>query len=329
MSIEIARGCTEGCRFCQAGMIYRPVRERDPEQIVDTRRQRGEEVAATTRSSLTSLSTADYSCISPLIKKVDRASSRRRSVSLGVSSLRAYGLDEELLDEIAQGARDAASRSRPRRARQRMRDVVNKNVTEEQLMETAERVFSRGWDEMKLYFMIGLPTEEDEDVRGIVAVGERARDVGKRVRKGKRGRRRSRSASRRTCPSRTRRFSGARWIAPASVARQAGHAAGRGAQRAGVELRMHDVDDELARRRLRARRSHARRRDRARLRERRALRLVGRAAQARRVGGGLRRTTASIPRRYLGTIPVTRAPPWDHIDVGLEEGFLAASTARR
>ena len=106
MSIEIARGCTEGCRFCQAGMIYRPVRERDPGEIVDT------VVSAVKKAgfdevSLTSLSTADYSCISPLIKKVVEKLAPE-NVSLGVSSLRAYGLEEDVLDDIGTRPRERA-----------------------------------------------------------------------------------------------------------------------------------------------------------------------------------------------------------------------------
>src|SRR5580698_1631623 len=161
-------------------MIYRPVRERDPQEIVDS------VVSAVKKSgydeaSLTSLSTADYSCIAPLVKKVaDQLAPKR--VSLGVSSLRAYGLEENVLDDMAR-VRATGVTFAPEAGSQRMRDVVNKNVTEEQLMETAARVFSRGWASMKLYFMIGLPTEAEEDVRAIAQVGGRARAIGRKVKR--------------------------------------------------------------------------------------------------------------------------------------------------
>src|SRR5688572_11506988 len=178
MSIEIARGCTEGCRFCQAGMIYRPVRERDPDQIVRSV-ESALEKSGQDEVSLTALSTADVSCISPLIRRLAEKTAPER-VSLGVASLRAYGLAPDLLDDIRR-VRAGGLTFAPEAGTQRMRDVINKNVTEAQLLETAERVFSRGFESMKLYFMIGLPTEGEEDVRGIMDVGKNALLVGRRV----------------------------------------------------------------------------------------------------------------------------------------------------
>ena len=174
--IEIARGCTEGCRFCQAGMIYRPVRERSPQSIVNSVIE-GVEGAGYDETALTSLSTADYSCITPLVKRV-MGELRRRKTSMSVSSLRAYGLNEEILDEMA-SMRITGLTFAPEAGTQRMRDVVNKNVTEAHIEESSHRVFARGWNRLKLYFMIGLPTEQDDDVRGIVETGQRMLRIGR------------------------------------------------------------------------------------------------------------------------------------------------------
>src|SRR4051812_45784070 len=177
MAVEVARGCTEGCRFCQAGMIYRPVRERDPVAVVDAL-MGGVKKGGYDETALTSLSTADYSCVTPLVKAA-MSKLRDEKVSLSVSSLRAYGLNEDLLGEMA-SVRAGGLTFAPEAGTQRMRDVITKNVTEEDIIESANRVFGRGFQRMKLYFMIGLPTEEDEDVRGIVETSSRVQEIGYR-----------------------------------------------------------------------------------------------------------------------------------------------------
>src|SRR3569623_1723502 len=177
-SVEIARGCTEGCRFCQAGMIYRPVRERSPESIAKSLLD-GVDNAGYDETGLTCLSTADFSSITPLVKSL-AAELRKRGVSMSVASLRAYGLNEDLLDELAL-IRVSGLTFAPEAGTQRMRDVVNKNVTEAHIEESSRRVFSRGWHRLKLYFMLGLPTEEDDDVRGIVETGLRMLKIGRQL----------------------------------------------------------------------------------------------------------------------------------------------------
>src|SRR5260370_37197171 len=135
MSIDMRRGCTVGCRFCQAGMLYRPVRERDPAEIVDTV-VRAVKKSGFDEVSLTSLSTADYSCISPLIKKVVEKL-EPENVSLGVSSLRAYGLEEDVLDEIGK-VRATGLTFAPEAGTHRIRDGINHNVPAEPRLEHAD-----------------------------------------------------------------------------------------------------------------------------------------------------------------------------------------------
>ena len=176
MAMEIARGCVDGCRFCQAGTIYRPVRERDPKEIVKTLID-GIEKGGYDETSLTSLSTADYTCLEPLVKMLG-AELERRKVSFSVSSLRASGVKESLAREIAR-VRKTGFTIAPEAGTQRMRDVINKNITEDDVMNSCSVAFEEGWSGMKMYFMIGLPTETEEDALGIAELGRKVRELGR------------------------------------------------------------------------------------------------------------------------------------------------------
>ena len=348
-SVEIARGCTEGCRFCQAGMIYRPVRERSSQSIADSLLG-GVDRAGYEETGLTCLSTADFSSITPLVKRL-AGELRKRGVSMSVASLRAYGLNEDLLDELAL-TRISGLTFAPEAGTQRMRDVVNKNVTEAHIEESARRVFARGWHRLKLYFMIGLPTEHDDDVRGIVETGQRMLRIGR---------------------GELTRVSRANPSVQASVSRGDRPGEGRGPTLGGkrpevtVSVSSHvpkphtplqwcaqDAEDEIRRKQLIPRATV--REQGLRLKhhdsgisfvegvlargDRRLADVIEAVWRAGARFDGweevfeLERWTLALAEHgvdvasYLGTRPISARLPWDHIDVGLEDGFLLGEYRR-
>lgn len=176
--LEVLRGCTRGCRFCQAGVIYRPVREKSPDTLL---RQAAELVRHTgyDEISLVSLSTADYSRVGELVRSLlDEFGDMGVSVSL--PSLRVDAFSVALAREV-QRVRRASLTFAPEAGTQRLRDVINKGVTEENLMEAVSAAFGAGWSAIKLYFMIGLPTERDEDLDGIAALAWRVLALGREL----------------------------------------------------------------------------------------------------------------------------------------------------
>jgi radical SAM family uncharacterized protein/radical SAM-linked protein len=313
MAVEIARGCTEGCRFCQAGMIYRPVRERDPVAVVDAL-VAGVKKGGYDETSLTSLSTADYSCVTPLVKAA-MSKLRDEKVSLSVSSLRAYGLTDDLLGEMA-SVRAGGLTFAPEAGTQRMRDVITKNVTEEDISESARRVFGRGFQRMKLYFMIGLPTEEEADVRGIVETAARVQEIGRGV-----ARVAQVTASVSThVPKPHTPFQWAAMDGEADVARKQEMLAEL-ARKLRVGLKMHEnqqshIEGIFSR-------GDRRTGDLLELAFRKGCRFDSWDEVLRMDLWEEAIAESGVDvARYLGTIPVTARLPWDHIDIALEPDFL-------
>ena len=166
---EVQRGCIRGCRFCQAGFIYRPVREKSSDMINRQCRSICEHTGYD-EISLSSLSTSDYSQIEDLLDTLLSWTDDEK-VSVSLPSLRVDGFSNELMDKLKTVRRSGLTFA-PEAGTQRLRDVINKNVTEEELMKTVQTAFEGGWTTIKLYFMIGLPTETMEDVAGIAHLGQ-------------------------------------------------------------------------------------------------------------------------------------------------------------
>lgn len=172
--LEILRGCLRGCRFCQAGMLYRPYREKSVDTLLD-QADKLIESSGHEEMSLSSLSSSDYSCIGDLTTKL-LEKYEERNIGISLPSLRLDTVGFDLIEKL-QEVKKSGLTFAPEAGTQRLRDVINKNLTEEQILKPVKTAFELGWSTVKLYFMLGLPTETMEDVMGIKDLAYKIKDL--------------------------------------------------------------------------------------------------------------------------------------------------------
>ncbi len=315
-SIEVMRGCVKGCRFCQAGYFYRPLRERDPREVVAA----AEEAIRLTGAdelSLLSLSTGDYSCVNPVLTVLmDQFAPQRVAISLPSTRVEALALP--LLEQIRR-VRKTGFTLAPEAGTERMRRIIQKEYTEEELLAAARRIYELGWRSLKLYFMIGLPGETEADVVGIAELSERVAAMG-----------------------------GPSWQVTASVSTfvPKPHTPFQWAAQISIEeirARQDALRRALAHRRVRLRWHDARESFLEGIFSRGDRRLGRLVERAFRLGCRFDGWTEALrfdlweralrecdvdPAFYLRRRRLDEVLPWDHLDCGVSKGFLQRELAR-